>query len=197
MNKYFFLFLTSICLLTSCGKNEMTACGKNETANADIQEAGWYTPATVTTSNFDRINQAIDNHEVLTSGVYASPNLFFSSNGSWDSSDSRLGACRNLPDGYMINACYINNGTVVFHIGWLWDPESISASDKVIGKVYAGKNFGELVYRSAMITSTQTYTKKDNKIYLSNGSVYTLTSSGMTKDGSGKEWRKYDPSKSF
>lgn len=184
LNRLFFLL--TLCLLTSCNKEVNSL-------------KGWYTNLEVSTRSFDRINQAIDNHEQLSRGFYATKSAFFDNNGMWSSSDNKYGTCRFLPEnraflynGYQI----IDRSTIIFYIAWLWDPNRVPAGYEVVGRVYAGKHFGELVYCSNQM-SYHTYTKVDNKLCLTNGDIFTITSSGLVKDGTSTRFRKYNPSQRF
>lgn len=198
--KSFFIFLLCACL-TCC---TMASCDKMG-GNSLI---GWYTDLSevATTAGFERINQAIDNHErIYTTGLsnnydrYATRDLFFE-DGRWFSYKPYHGTCRFLPDpGGNIFAIHIidKNTLIYYRNASLYDPDYVPASAEIVGKVYGGRNIGPLVYYDATGTSYQTYTKYDNKLVVSNGDVYTVTSSGLIKDGSSSLMSKYDPSKEF
>lgn len=182
----------------------MVACNKIGT-NASL---GWYTDLTqvAKTSGFDRVNQAIANNErIYTTGItdrydrYATRDFFFNSKGYWSTYDSCYGTCRFLPEvGQVIHVLHIkDSNTLVYYYNCnLYDPAYVPSSAQTLGKVYAGKYIGDLIYYSTY-TLTYTYTKIDNKIYVSNGDIYTITSSGLIKDGTSAILSKYDPSKSF
>lgn len=168
---------------------------------------GWYTDLSkvATTYGFNRINQAIENHELIyTTGYshnydrYATRDLFFYDSGMWSSSSAHYGTCRFLPEvGQQIFAIHIiNENTLVRHYAWLYDPDYVPTSAEIAGRVYAGKHIGYLVYYDSQ-AATYTYTKVDNKLFLSNGDIFTITSSGLIKDGSNDIMSKYDPSKTF
>lgn len=182
----------------------LSACDNGSLNRSNL--FGYYTDLTAVarTSEFDRINKAIDDHEcIYTTGlshkydVYATPEIFFDSDGMWNSGDAHYGTCRFIPKGNPYNGFQIiDSSTIIFYIAWLWDPHRVPAGYEVVGRVYAGKYFGELVYCSNQM-SYHTYTKVDNKLFLTNGDIFTITSSGLIKDGSSKVLSKYDPSKRF
>lgn len=184
-NNFIYLLLVTFCLVTSCNKEERAL-------------KGWYTTTKISTSSFNRINQAIDNHEELSRGFYATRSAFFYSDGMWSSSHNDYGPCRFLPadECYCYSWQIIDSSTMIYYVGPLWDPNRVPAGDEIIGRVNAGKHFGELVYCCHPM-SYYTYTRVDNKLFVSNGDIYTVTSSGLIKDGSSITWRKYDPSKPF
>ena len=195
--KSFFNFLLWACI-TCCTVVSCDKIGGNSLN-------GWYTDLTnvATTAGFERINQAIDNHErIYTTGYshnydrYATRDLFFE-NGRWTSFDAYYGTCRFLPNpGCQIFAIHIlDKNTLIYYYAWLHDPDYVPDSAEIAGRVDAGRNIGPLVYYDA--GSYQTYTKYDNKLVVSNGDVYTVTSSGLIKDGSSSLMSKYDPSKEF
>lgn len=183
----------------------LSACGKEERSGSSLN--GWYTDlsSVARTDSFNRINQAIANHEcIYTTGYshaydyYATPELFFYYNGMWRSSDSHYGTCRFLPSpGVQITVINIvNDNTMVLYYADLWDPDTLSGNAGIVGKVYAGPYFGELVYYDDS-PSYYSYVLVDNKLVVSNGDIYTITSNGLIKDGTSKLLSKYDPSRSF
>lgn len=167
---------------------------------------GWYTDLdkVATTSGFNRINQAIDNYEcIYTTGYshnydkYATRDLFFK-DGRWSSSSANYGTCRFLPEvGQQIYVVHIlNENTLTYYYGWLYDPNYVPSSAEILGKVYAGRNIGELVYYDEF-PRTYTYTELDNKLYVSNGDIFTVSSTGLIKDGTNGIMSKYNPSTRF
>ncbi len=178
------------------------ACGKESISTSSLK--GWYTDLSsiARTSSFNRINQAIASNEcIYTTGYshdydyYATPELFFDDNGMWNSSDAHYGTCRFLPNpGCYISAINIlNKNTIVVYFAHLWKPDKVSGQSGIVGRVYAGPYFGELVYYSDS-PRYYSYTVLDNKLVVSNGDIYTVTSNGLIKDGSNVLLSKYDPS---
>ncbi len=195
-----FLFLLPVFLLSSCEKSE------KESENNPL--LGWYTDlsAVASTDGFERINQAIDNNEcIYTTGYshnydrYATRDLFFE-NGRWESYAAYYGTCRYLPKvGCSITVINIINNNTLIQYGYadLWDPDYLMEQDVIVGRVYAGRNIGNLVYRGSG-SATYTYSQKSNKIVLSNGNIYTITEDGgLIKDGTSRILNKYDPNKEF
>lgn len=169
--------------------------------------SGWYADVSdiAQASDFERINEAIRNNEcIYTTGYshnydnYASRDIFFTENGMWNSLSANYGTCRFLPSAdHRIEAWhFVNNNTVIRHIAWLWDPSYLSPAAEYAAKTYAGPIFGELVYYCEN-PSAYTYAKIENKILVSNGDIFTITDSGLIKDGTYNLLTKYNQSKSF
>lgn len=183
----------------------LSACGKDEKSESSLN--GWYTDlsSVARTESFNRINQAIsDNECIYTTGYshkydyYATPELFFYDDGSWRSSDAHYGTCRFLPKpGCSINVINIvDRNTLVKYYATLWDPKTLSGNAEIVGSVYAGLYFGVLVYYDSSPVY-YTYALVENKLVVSNGEIYTITSGGLIKDGTGVLLSKYDPSHRF
>ena len=158
---------------------------------------GWYLNlnSVAKQSDFDEINKAIRNKEVLTSYKYneyiASRDLFINSDGSYNDSDSHFGRLRFSID-FLINVVRIlDDQTLVFYIGHLY--EDGASHNEALYTFYAGSIFGNMTYYGT--PTYYTYAKVGNKLIVSNGDVYTVTSNGLIKDGSSAFWSKYDPKK--
>lgn len=171
---------------------------------------GWYTDLdkVATTYGFAKIEEAIANYECIyslgshydpdhSSDRYATRDLFFHDNGRWTSSSAYYGTCRFLPEvGQQIFVVQIvNENTLTYYYGWLYDPDYVPSSE-ILGKVYAGRNIGELVYYDES-PRIYTYTELDNKLYVSNGDIFTVSSTGLIKDGTNGIMSKYNPSTRF
>lgn len=185
----------------------LSSCGSDSDVEKDASNSliGWYInlKQVATTSDFDRINQAIKDHELLSSyyydgerhNYYATRDFFFFSDGMWYSSAAHYGACRFLPENYWILVLrIIDNNTLEYLVGYLWDPAKVPNDGIIVGKVYAGKYIGNLVYVETD-PLTYTYTRIDNKIVVSNGYIYTIVDGGLIEDGSSGKMSKYDPNK--
>lgn len=155
------------------------------------------------TSQFNRINQAIDDHELLSSysstKYYATKSLFFESDGRWYSSAARFGDCRYMPKNSSSVSTYsidvlevVNQNTLIKYSAWLWNPSKVSSGTKTLGGVYGGENIGNLVY-AVYTEHTYTYSRLDNKLFLSNGDIYTIVNGGLVKDGSSGVLERYNP----
>ena len=159
------------------------------------------------TSQFDRINQAIRDNELLskypTIGAYyyATRDLFFRDDGRWWSSDGHYGACRFMPyNNYHESTDYINivqivdSNTIILYSAWLWDPNELPSYAETLGGVNGGTFIGPLVYN---VTDkwTYTYTEVNNKLILSNGYIYTVVDGGIIRDGDSRIMSKYNPFK--
>lgn len=194
---YLCLFLTTILVsYTSCEKDE-------DRASSSL--IGWWTDLSrvAHASDFSRINQAIANNELLSSykyggtthKYYATRDFFFYDTSMWTSSDAHYGACRFIPEYYQITALHFLDGnTVTIHYAWLWDPDYCYG--EVAGRTNGGTYIGDLVYYCES-PRTYTYAVYNNKIIITNGDIYTITGSGLIKDGDSGILSKYDPNKNF
>lgn len=158
---------------------------------------GWYLDmnSVAKEADFDEINKAIRNKEVLTSYKYneyvASRDLFINSDGSYSDSDSHFGRLRFSID-FLINVVrIIDDQTLAFYIGYLY--EDGASNNEALYTFYAGSIFGNMTYYGT--PTYYTYAKVGNKLIVSNGDIYTVTSNGLIKDGSSALWSKYDPQK--
>lgn len=164
---------------------------------------GWYTNLSEVAkqSDFNKINEAIQNEEVLSSyniGGYkytyvASQDLFIDSNGMYDDSNAHFGYLR-----FSIQSCIsairiIDDSTLLSYYAYLY--EDGASSDDAVYSFYAGSIFGNMTYYGT--PTYYTYAKVDNKIVVSNGDIYTIVDGGLVKDGSSGRWSKYDPTKRY
>lgn len=147
MKKLLSILTLMIVVLSSCS---------NESEESTFKGMkGWYVnlKSVARTSDFNRINQAIEDNELLADyrhvDYYATRDLFFDEYGRWSSTAAHYGACRFQPEGYLINVVeIINDNTLRFHGAWLWDPAYVPNDAEIIGAVYGGKEIGDLVYVS-------------------------------------------------
>ncbi len=173
------------------------ACDKDDDSDSLY---GWYTVLSDVgkESDFDEIEKAIDNDEVLSSYKYggetheyvASKGLFIDSNGRYNDSDAYFGRLRfNVPN--PINVIHIlDEQTLVFYSGFLYK-SGANKTEEALYTFYSGKFFGTMTYYGT--PAYYTYVKVDNKLIVTNGDIYTITSSGLIKDGNTELWSKYDP----
>jgi len=181
--------------ISSCGNDDDDGGGTGSGLK------GWYTNLNdvAKQSDFNKLNEAINNGEVLSSYRYggqthtyvASRDLFIDSDGMYNDSDAYFGRLR-FSIQTLINAIRIvDDHTLVFYVAWLY--EDGASSDDVIYKLYAGSIFGNMTYYGS--GSYYTYVKVENKIVVSNGDIYTVIDGGLILDGSSEKWSKYDPNK--
>lgn len=158
---------------------------------------GWYLDmnSVAKEADFDEINKAIRNKEVLTSYKYneyvASRDLFINSDGSYSDSDSHFGRLRFSIKSFINVVRILDDNTLLFYVGYLYEDGSDAGEE--LYSFYAGSIFGQMTYYGT--PSYYTYAKVDNKLIVSNGNIYTVTSNGLIKDGSSDLWSKYEPNK--
>lgn len=195
MKKLLSILTLMIVVLSSCS---------NESEESTFKGMkGWYVnlKSVARTSDFNRINQAIEDNELLADyrhvDYYATRDLFFDEYGRWSCTAAHYGACRFQPEGYLINVVeIINDNTLRFHGAWLWDPAYVPNDAEIIGAVYGGKEIGDLVYVSED-PIVYSYTILENKIIVSNGDIYTFGEGYLIKDGSSVTMTKYNPNEKF
>jgi len=185
--------MLSICL-SSCGDDD-------DSAGMGSGLKGWYMNLSEVAkqSDFNIINEAIDNEEVLSSYRYggqihkhiASYDEFIDSDGAYSDSDASFGRLR-FTISTPINAIRIvDDTTLLSYSAWLYIDGR--GTGDIVYRFYAGRIFGNMAYYGT--PSYYTYAKVDNKLIVSNGDIYTVVDGGLIKDGSSAKWSKYDPTK--
>lgn len=167
---------------TACGGDE----GKDEPAgnSGGASDEAWYTSGFATAADFEEINVAIDNHELLSSSryheVYAEVESFLSEDGGWNSFDWYLGRlCEAGPDGWS-EVIHIVDDTKIEIYGLHLYKDTGTTNSKGERRIYrfnAGRHFGKMAYYGS--PSTYFYVKTGNKIAVSNGNIYALTAEGL------------------
>lgn len=192
--------------LVSCSEDK-----KDEPQNGIEEENGlfgWYTDLDdfPVASDFDEINEAIRNREVLAEfkkidDIIATYDLFVDDDGAYSDSSSSCYRLRwTISDKGYIVVRIVNENTLViysspFAYGLYVDKDGRGEGD-VIYRLYGGPIFGNMTYYGD--PQYYTYVKNGNKIIVSNGDIFTITSSsGLIKDGSSSVLSKYDPSKRY
>lgn len=191
-NLFLGLLLCSMFMFSSCEDDGVTSStGKGL--------VGYYAKLDMIakTSDFDEINEAINNHELLEDyghkKYYATYDLFINEEGWFTTSGQNCGRLRFSVDYDFINVIRIlDSNTLLFYSASLY-VDGMGEGDELY-KLYAGPIFGNLTYKDT--PSYYTYTVVDNnKIVVSNGDIYTIVDGGLIKDGSSSIWSKYDPTK--
>ena len=205
MKKLVILLFAAMCCggFISCNKSD----DEKSSSNGLI---GWYADIDniATTSDFDRVNQAIKDHELLADyryiDYYATRDLFFREDGSWCTTGptGKYGVCEGIPKSkfhWISPIRIVNNNTLEYYVSAnLWDPDYVPNDALIHGRVYAGEYIGDLVYYCERMESptTHTYIREGNKIIVSNGDIYTISDDGsLIKDGTSYKLKKYTPTK--
>lgn len=190
-------YLASTLLLVVMGFMFVTCSDSDSDSSKNSGLKGWYLDlsSVAKQSDFNEINKAIRNKEVLTSYKYneyvASRDLFINSDGSYNDTDSHFGRLRFSIDFFINVVRILDDQTLVFYIGYLY--EDGASNNEALYTFYAGSIFGNMTYYGT--PTYYTYAKVGNKLIVSNGDIYTVTSDGLIKDGSSALWSKYDPKK--
>ncbi len=176
--------------LTSC-------CGDEDSDGLK----GWYVnKSTVATqSDFTEINKAINNDEVLMSyrrqDVVASYNLFIKDNGYYSDVDPSCGRLRFKIKTHIRVIHMLNSNTLEEYNASLYVESK--KTGKPVYKLYTGTVFGNMAYFDDS-PRTYTYTVVDgNKIVVSNGDIYTISSGGLILDGTSGIMTKFDPEQRY
>lgn len=175
------------------------SCDGDDSGGSSLR--GWYTDLSyvATQSDFNVINAAINNHEVLSSYRYggqthtyvASRDLFINSDGMYNDVEPYLGRLR-FSISNPINAIRIvDDSTLLFYVGWLY--EDGKGDGDTVYRLYAGSIFGNMAYCGSPLYYS--YIRTDNMIIVSNGDIYTIVDGGLVKNGSSSPWSKYDPNR--
>jgi len=184
----------------------LTACGGDDDKDELIEEAGdasieaWYKSGDfATASDFEEINVAIDNHELLSSSRYHGDtyaevdNFFFEGGDHFFTADSYLGRLHLAGPQFTPNVIHIVDDTKIeiYNLDLCKDTGTInSEGSRRIYHFNAGRHFRKMAYYGT--PSTYFYVKTDNKIVVSNGDMYALTAEGLIGD-SGKIMEQFKP----
>lgn len=165
---------------------------------------GWYTDLSqpAQQSDFNEINTAINNHELLSSygsgnNYYATYDLFIDDDyGNYYDGAAYFGRLRNSVNKTIWALQIVDESTLKIYSGVLYPEGGYGTNGmEAFYKLYAGSIFGNMAYYA---TSTYyTYVKSDNKIVITNGDIYTITGNSLIKDGSSILLSKYDPTKRY
>ncbi|MBQ0074228.1 MAG: hypothetical protein KBT34_08530 [Prevotella sp.] len=190
-----------------------SSCGGDDSDGSDTNtNVEWYanqndiSQISVSKYNFQNIENAIDNEELLgktyvSNGryiyYYAQRSMFVFGDGSFGTTGTtpgqKLGRLENTVNGHLYAIRIENSNTLAVCQFSLFVDEDMSSSSnrKKIATVFNGHIFKSVsVYLSE---NYYTYIKSDNKIIVSNGDIYTVTSSGLIKDGSSSIMKRFDP----
>lgn len=200
-NKLIFLLLPMLALLfyLSC-----VSCS-SDSAEGEEQSGikGWYVNKNdlASAGDFTEINKAIEQSEILSQYTYggtvhktiASRSLFIDDNGMYSDSKASFGRVRFSVNPIINVYRIIDDSTMMMYIGWLYELNATGARGKeMLYSFNAGHIFGTMAYYGDSPTYI-TYVKKDNKILTSEGEIFTVTSSGLVKDGTSIILSKYSP----
>lgn len=199
-------FTVMVTFITGCKKSDSSSGNSNGSSSGNSL-IGYYTDLSVPAkqSDFSALNTAIDNNELLahynyggqSHDYYADYDLFINEDdGSYDDLSPHCGRLRYHLDGhYQIHVVQIvDDNTLKEYYAWLFS-EDYYTSETIVYKLYAGRIFGNMCYHAT--PQYYTYAKSDNKLFVSNGDIYTITSSGLIQDGFSALLQKYDPSKRY
>jgi hypothetical protein len=168
---------------------------------------GYYTDlsAVAKASNFNEINEAINNNELLyvfdftmrpDEYYYATKELFLR-DGRWWDCEHHHGRFRFYIKSELYPVIHIIDKNTIAVQGSSCSLFLEGYGDgEPVYKFYAGPIFGNMEYVTAGSWNYYTYTYiADNKIAVSNGDIYTIVDGGLRKDGSSSILNKYDPTR--
>lgn len=198
MNNFLYKILSTtiaslilVCLI-SCGEND-------DDYNNGSDVRGWYILDAAKASDFDVINEAIRSKEVLSSyrhATYVATKELFLENGWYSDSNAKFGRLRFTIQNIANAINIIDKNTLAFYSASLWpEGECAESGHELVYRLYAGPIFGDMAYYGR--PTYYTYQKNGNKIFVSDGDIYTITSSGLIKDGGTTMWKKYNHDKQY
>lgn len=167
---------------------------------------GWYTDISepAKASDFNEINQAIYDQEVLSSYYYggsrhnyvASRDLFFYNDGMYSDIDAYFGRLRFKIKSQIESIHIIDDSTLVKYFANLYEDGAYGADGMdAVYRIYAGPVFGNMAYYDS--GSYYTYVVAENKLIVSNGDIYTIVDGSLIKDGSSTRMSKYNPNERY
>lgn len=175
-----------------------TSCGDDENGGGKGLR-GYYTDLSCVAkqSDFNEINEAINNNELLASykyggewhNYYATKGLFIESDGRFSDFDANCGRLRFTITCQINVIRIVDDNTLYVYYAWLY--EEGRGSGDVVYKIYAGPIFGNMAYREK--PTIYSYVVVDNKLIVSNGDIYTISGNTIRKDGSSSILTKYNP----
>lgn len=189
-----------------------SSCSNDEDSDEPKGEKGekWYAlqsdinQVSLSKSNFNEIEKAIDNHELLEKSYfsyYAERDMFVYSDGGFTTTNSnsgrKFGRLANTIDGSLYAVKIQDSNTLVScHFSLFVDEDMNRSYDcKKYATVFNGHIFKSIsVYLSEYY---YTYIQTGNKIIVSNGDIYTVTSSGLIPDGSSYPMVQFNPKNVF
>lgn len=190
-------------MVTAMVSLSLFSCGDDDDDDDNLGSGlkGWYTELdkVAKESDFDIINEAIDNGELLSSYHYggethnhiASYSEFINSDGLYNDWNASFGRLRFTISSSIQAIRIVDDTTLLYYSAMLY-VDGRGEGDAIY-KLYAGRIFGDMAYYGD--PTYYTYAKVDNKIIVSNGDIYTIVDGGLIKDGSSSKWSKYDPTK--
>ena len=207
-NKLFLglVIISSILMLSSCKSKEGDDL-------VGIGLTGYYTDLScvANASDFDEINQAINNNELLyvfdsrlgeDDYYYATYDLFIGGDGAWNESEHHHGRFRfyltNKHKASIYPVIHIIDDTTIAIQGISCFIYKEGCGDgEPLYKFYAGPVFGNMEYVGhsySWMYYTYTYVGL-NKIVVSNGDIYTIADGGLIQEGTSVKLSKYNPTK--
>lgn len=191
-------------MTTSCEDDEKDGPVSNNESSGALSSGVWYVApgGFGSESDLDEINEAIDNHELLSSyryggathNHYAEVAEFVDEEGRFSTYESDLGRLRFTGPADPVHIIHLidENTLETYSAGLYQDcgPENGEGELRVY-RFNGGRHFGAMAYY-AYVLGIHTYVKLNNTITDSNGNVYIETAQGL-KTNSGV-YTKFKPS---
>lgn len=181
--------------LTSCGGND----DDPEGSNSNPSGGEWFCSGFASPADFRTVNQAIDDHELLstyryggsTKKHYAERDAFFQEYGWYSTDQAYWGRLRFVPDNQTAQIWHItDHGTIENYLVMLYPVE-----DR-IGPTYhlvnAG-NLGKLAYTTNIQPTVYSYIKNGDQYILNSGTVLIKSGNTLIKSGTSTSFKRFTP----
>lgn len=175
------------CLLSFLTITLLFSCDSDSSSGS--VSTGWYSRESFPTlSKFDAIKNDIDKG-------YLKKTSLFSTDGSWiNYNSSKYGTIPTTISVFKIES----SNTIIYYFTTLRKTSSSSFGTKIYPIITSSdkdyyETIGTLSYYGS--PTYYTYYKDGNKLYVTNGDIFTITSTGLIKDGSSAKYTKFTPKK--
>lgn len=209
------ILLCSAFTLSSCGSDDDgdggNGSGTNSSSNSAWGRGTWYAQqseingVSVKKSDFEEIEKAIDNHELLytSHGLhkeyehYAERGMFVKDDGRFTTTSSSGRLEMSIYECINPAVRIVDDNTLVLCEFRLYVDDEMK-TEQVLKKL--ATLFNGHIFKSVSLyirESYYTYTTLGNKIIVSNGYIYTISNGTLIQDGSSTPLVPFDPMKVF
>lgn len=195
MRKLFILLAFGVTLtlnLSSCGSDS-----DDENDNSNPATKGeWYTEGFATYEDFREIDEAIANHELLSSryngDFYAEVDNFFDENDRYDTDDWKWGHLRFKPyKGVQTHIWHIIDNNLIENFYVYLYQADVDIKPKY--HIFNAGRLGKLCYIAEGNPTVNTYIEYDGKLILDNGTILIRTGNDIIQSGNSEPCKRFTP----